>query len=207
MRKNKLYVFLSILTIIFLFGTAAVCTQCGASIDKAIGDLGDNVDEEPQGTEPQGKQPSGTEPDETPPGEELPPDEEQEPEPEPEEEAEEPEEEETKETRLDVVPDETGFIEVTDTFVHSPEGIKVGTSDRIYKDGYISFDITDLTGVEVVSVTLRMDLNREFGDRSYLGNLRIGTLDYGTGPLRMEARDIPAKMLVQYTYPQKLDRK
>jgi len=70
MRKNKLYVFLSILTIIFLFGTAAICTQCGASIDKAIGGLGDNVDEEPPGTEPGGEQPSGTEPGETPPDDE-----------------------------------------------------------------------------------------------------------------------------------------
>ena len=70
MRKNKLYVFLSILTIIFLFGTAATCTQCGANIDKAIGGLGDNVDEEPPGTEPGGKQPSGTEPGETPPDDE-----------------------------------------------------------------------------------------------------------------------------------------
>jgi len=62
MRKNKLYVFLSILTIIFLFGTAAICTQCGANIDKAIGDLGGNVDEESPGTEPGGEQPSDAEP-------------------------------------------------------------------------------------------------------------------------------------------------
>jgi hypothetical protein len=72
MRKNKLYVFLSILTIIFLFGTAAICTQCGANIDKAVGGLGDNIDEEPSGTEPGGEQPSGTEPGETPPGDEPP---------------------------------------------------------------------------------------------------------------------------------------
>jgi len=76
MRKNKLYVFLSILTIIFLFGTAAICTQCGANIDEAVGDLGDDVDEEPPGTEPGGEQPSGTEPGETPPDEEPPLDEE-----------------------------------------------------------------------------------------------------------------------------------
>jgi hypothetical protein len=72
MRKNKLYVFLSILTIIFLFGTAAICTQCGASIDEAVGGLGDDVDEEPPGTEPGGEQPPGTEPGETPPGDEPP---------------------------------------------------------------------------------------------------------------------------------------
>ncbi len=72
MRKNKLYIFLSILTIIFLLGTAAICTQCGANIDEAVGDLGDNIDEEPPGTEPGGEQPSSTEPGETPPDDELP---------------------------------------------------------------------------------------------------------------------------------------
>jgi len=72
MRKNKLYVFLSILTIIFLFGTAAICTQCGASIDETVGGPGDNLDEEPPGTEPGGEQPSGTEPGETPPDDEPP---------------------------------------------------------------------------------------------------------------------------------------
>ncbi|MBC8387483.1 MAG: hypothetical protein H8E13_05470 [Actinobacteria bacterium] len=72
MGKNKLYIFLSILTITFLFGTAAICTQCGANIDKAVGDLGGSVDEEPPGTEPGVKQPSSTEPGETPSGDEPP---------------------------------------------------------------------------------------------------------------------------------------
>ena len=101
---------------------------------------------------------------------------------------------------MGVVPDETGYIEVNENYVF-PGGIHVGTSDNIYSNGYISFDITDLAGAEVVSVTLRMDLDRreygEYGDRSPLGNLRIGTLDYGTGQLSLSARDIPAKMLVQ----------
>ena len=45
MRKNKLYMVLVILTITFLFATAAVCTQCGANIDKAVGGLADDVDD------------------------------------------------------------------------------------------------------------------------------------------------------------------
>ena len=53
-----------------------------------------------------------------------------------------------------------------------------------------------MAGVEVVSANFTMDLDREYGDRSYLGNLRIGTLDYGTD-LGVSDRDIPAKLLVQ----------
>ncbi|MFZ3107162.1 MAG: hypothetical protein WA105_07280, partial [Candidatus Hydromicrobium sp.] len=47
MRKNKLYFFLSILTIIFLFSFAALCTQCGtATEEEKIG-----VEEETAATE------------------------------------------------------------------------------------------------------------------------------------------------------------
>jgi len=304
MRKSKLYIFLSILTVIFLFGTAAICTQCGASIDEAIEDLGGNVDEEPPGTEPGEEQPSDTEPGETPPGD-GPPGEENNP----------PVIEEIEVMGVDIEyaevegmfedlpadPDIEGIpdiifsieaydedgdelqyraydslgaefdvtkidnnnaeffwelseepgpytltVEVSDgkggtdsqlvnmTFIEPPEGTEWGGISEVrldivseetgqiannedwaaradiyvgdgggdrYVNGYISFDITDLTGVEVVSVTLTMDLDREYGDRSYLGNLRIGTLDYGTGPFTVPSsvsiRDIPAKLLVQ----------
>jgi len=56
MRKSKFYIFLAIVTAILLLSTAAICTQCGANIDKAIGGLGGNVDKEPSGTEPGGEQ-------------------------------------------------------------------------------------------------------------------------------------------------------
>jgi len=56
MRKSKFYIFLAVVTAILLLSTAAVCTQCGVNIDKAIGDIRGNVDEEPPGTEPGGEQ-------------------------------------------------------------------------------------------------------------------------------------------------------
>ncbi len=62
MKRNKLYILLILIITVILFGTAAICTQCGANIDKAIGDLGGNVDEESPGTEPGGEQPSDAEP-------------------------------------------------------------------------------------------------------------------------------------------------
>ena len=37
MRKNKLYVILTVLTIIFLFSFAALCNQCGAPIEDKVG--------------------------------------------------------------------------------------------------------------------------------------------------------------------------
>ncbi len=54
-----------------------------------------------------------------------------------------------------------------------------------------------MAGAEVVSATLTMDLYQELGDRSHLGNLRIDTLDYGTGQLSGLDGDISSKLLVQ----------
>ena len=62
MKRNKLYILLTLIITVILFGTAAICTQCGANIDKALGDLGGSVDEESPGTEPGGEQPSDAEP-------------------------------------------------------------------------------------------------------------------------------------------------
>jgi hypothetical protein len=55
-RKNKLYFLLAILTVIFLFGTAAICSQCSQN-------------GEPPGEEPPGTEPVVTPPDEKPPEE------------------------------------------------------------------------------------------------------------------------------------------
>jgi len=45
MRENKLYIVLVILTVTFLFATSAVCSQCGADIDEAVGGLVDDLDD------------------------------------------------------------------------------------------------------------------------------------------------------------------
>jgi len=304
MKRNKLYILLTLIITVILFGTAAICTQCGASIDEAIGDLGGFVEGESPGTEPGGEQPSDTEPGETPPGDEPPYEDNHPPaieeietmgvdveyaeaegmfedlpaDPDIEgipdiifsieaydedgdelqysaydslgaefdvtkidnnnaeffwELSEEPgpytltmevsdgrggtdsqsvnmtfieppegtEWEGISEARLDVVPEETGQIANNEDWATLADiYIGDGGGDR-YVNGYISFNITYLAGVEVVSATLTMDLDRECGDRSYLGNLRIGTLDYGTGPFTVPSsvsiRDIPAKLLIQ----------
>jgi len=54
MRKNKSYIFLAVLTIIFLFGTAAICSQCSQN-------------GEPPGTEPVETPPDGEPTEEEPP--------------------------------------------------------------------------------------------------------------------------------------------
>ena len=97
----------------------------------------------------------------------------------------------------ELVYDETGMIEANGSraitgYVYAGD---MHDSDE-YFNGYISFDISDLTGIEVVSVTLTMNLDSEHGNRSYLGNLRIGTIDYGTGALSASDADIPAELLV-----------
>ena len=103
---------------------------------------------------------------------------------------------EVMETSLGVVPEETGRIGINEDWVVNPDIYIGDSSSDGYVNSYISFDITDLKGVEVVSVTLTMILAEEFGDRSYLGNLEIGTLDYKTGHLSASSGDISAKMLV-----------
>jgi hypothetical protein len=106
--------------------------------------------------------------------------------------------EEVSRQRLYVVPEETGIVATNvDWGASGPIYVGDDEFDR-YLNGYISFDILILAGVEVVSATLTMGIGRESGDRSYLGNLRIGTLDYGTGPLNRTDGDIPAEMLVQF---------
>jgi len=298
MKRNKLYILLALIIFTILFTTAAICTQCGANIDEAIGDLGGNVDEEPPGTEQGGEQPSDTEPSETPPEEplsvegnhppaiveiemggydielfeeegifdEIPISTSEETEDTPisiiatDEDGDElqyraydsqgtsfdvtkidnnnaefywelseevgpytltmevsdassetdsrsidmnfvePPEgaggEDIKEAELSVVKDETGQIAISEDWAGRGD-IYIGDDDGDrYVNGYISFDITDLAGLDVVSVNFNMDLNEECGDRSYLGNFRIGTLDYGTD-LSVSDRDIPAKLLVQ----------
>ncbi len=100
-------------------------------------------------------------------------------------------------SRLDVVPGETGMIANNSDSVM--ESVYIGDlPDNTYFNGYLSFDITGLAGVEVISATLNMNSFEEEGDRSYLGNFRIGTLDYGTGPISRADGDIPAEMLVQF---------
>ena len=59
MRKSKLYTILAVLTIIFLFGTAAICNQCSLK--------GEPPDEETPGTEPPETPPDGKPPEEEPP--------------------------------------------------------------------------------------------------------------------------------------------
>ena len=105
-------------------------------------------------------------------------------------------EEEISEARLDVVPEETGVIATTDDIVVMADIFVGDDGTNKYFNGYISFNITDLAGLEVVSVNFTMELDEEFGDRSYLGNLRIGTLDYGTGHISRSDGDISAKWLV-----------
>ncbi len=64
MRKNKLYIVLVILTITFLFATAAVCTQCGVLGDEGeeAGDTDDNrksADADDSGKEGESKDTNG----------------------------------------------------------------------------------------------------------------------------------------------------
>ena len=107
--------------------------------------------------------------------------------------------EELNETSLETVYNETGYI--SDGGLHPTVGavyVGDGNDPDKYYNAYLSFDISSLTGKEVVSSSLIMNLQSEHGNRSYLGNLRVGTLDYGVGTLSGADADIPAEMIVQF---------
>jgi hypothetical protein len=91
-----------------------------------------------------------------------------------------------KDTTLSVVPDETGMIATNEDRVSTAFFYTGDWTDNDYFNGYISFNIEKLSGKEVLSSTLTMTLNdptNACGERPYLGNLRIGALDYGEGAL------------------------
>lgn len=107
------------------------------------------------------------------------------------------------ETRLGVVMEETGFIMMGEDNHPVFQFVLAGDfpDDNIYASGFVSFDISSLIGVEIVSAYLTMNFDTDFvisGDRSHLGNLRIGVLDYGTGVLSPSAADIPADLIKQF---------
>ncbi|MCJ7471510.1 MAG: hypothetical protein MUP02_01690 [Actinobacteria bacterium] len=104
---------------------------------------------------------------------------------------------ETNEIRLSVVSEETGRTVIGESWANNPDIYIGDSSSDGYVNSYISFDIKGLAGAEIVSVTLTMLLAEEFGNRTYLGDLMIGTMDYGTGLLNESVGDIPSNLLVQ----------
>ncbi|GFP32245.1 hypothetical protein HKBW3S42_00551 [Candidatus Hakubella thermalkaliphila] len=106
-----------------------------------------------------------------------------------------------REVTLSVVGNETGSISTTDLVSNAIVGAGDGALNASIS-GYVSFDITAFAGRTVQSITLTMNPAIESGDRSFLGDLWIGTLDYDTGPLQAAARLIPAVHLA--TFPNRV---
>lgn len=190
MRRNKLYLILAIITIMSLFVTAATCNFCGIQLDTAPSDETKTIpkeeannetgktDKEDEEAETIIEENDGPEIEEAEPGMTV------------------------NELRLPVVPEETGSLPIDDVMVLL-QFVLIGDlgydpEHEAYLNGYISFDISQLEDIEIVSTNLTMALDNENGDRTHLGSLRLGTLDYGTGNLGTAAGTISANMLVQF---------
>jgi len=102
---------------------------------------------------------------------------------------------------LNAVVRETGSINIggsegDDTYTGE---MYIGDSgDNGMSTAHLSFNITDLAGVEVESATLTMEIFEVVGDNiSFLDYLRIATTNYGARPLRVSDASITGNRIAQ----------
>lgn len=93
---------------------------------------------------------------------------------------------------------ETGMISLDRSYCTSGNVYAGDGESNQYFNGYISFDISDLGDVEVISAALIMNNEGAWRGEPFLGSLRLGVLDYGTGALSSSDGNIGAEMLVQF---------
>jgi len=203
MRRNKLFIILAIITALSFFTTALTCNFCGMKLDTAPSEE-ESVTESPVKSEETASKETEEEA-ETVAEEtiaEQTAEEETAEETIEEETVSEESEEEVTTANFDVVSNETGCINIGGyggdaaytNYIYIGDSTDGGSSS-----GFISFDISDIAGAEIVSAMLTMELSEEVGDDwSFLGYLRIGTIDYGTGTLRLSDGNIPANLIGQF---------
>ncbi|MBC8386442.1 MAG: hypothetical protein H8E13_00070 [Actinobacteria bacterium] len=208
MKKKKMFIFLSMIIIICLFGVAASCNLCGVPIE--IGDTSDtntdtsekdisestrqttspteddgqqteqtsqadqettsDTDQEDSGEDGDGEDGDGEDGDGEDEMEDIP---------------------EPTIVTLSPVRDETGCVSADGSLVNRSE-ILVGHSENgnDYR-GYISFDISDLSGKTIDFASLKLQNPQIFEPRAPLRDFRIGIIEYGTGLLSSSVVGIP----------------
>jgi len=167
MGKNEIYIFISILVIVSIFASAALCNQCLAQLGESVDEAKEEeTTEEPEeeiieeATEEATEDESSREEEE----EEITEEEQTEkPEEEPAEEAPQPEEEEPQQastisTELNVKIGEVGYLIREEDVLHPQAAVQyIGdTAKNNPCRGYISYDITPLSGATVESALLRL---------------------------------------------------
>ncbi|MBN1299522.1 MAG: hypothetical protein JW997_07540 [Actinobacteria bacterium] len=225
MKRHILYAVLPLITILLLFVTAATCSFCGIQLDTNTSGQADSGSEhktENNASEPVHVQDTETDESDHANGEDsadentsvdeehlqenddssVENDNDNADEPEADQSADDEEQVDIiEEIVIGVVNNETGCINTGSTSGDAAytEYIFIGDStDGGSVAGFLSFDITGLEGLEIVSAALNMHINEEIGDDlSFLGYLRIGAIQYGTGTLKLSDGNIPAELLIQ----------
>lgn len=96
-----------------------------------------------------------------------------------------PEPEET-ETNVPVVSNEAGYIIWSETIRYPHDSIFAGDSNTDKQcRGYMSFDISGLSGKTIQDASLSMTPEQVWGDPTFLGSLWIDAVDWGAGALTM----------------------
>ncbi len=90
------------------------------------------------------------------------------------------------ETNVPVASDEGGYIVYTATMFYPHNRMFAGDSitDDVCR-GYMSFDISGLSGVTITEASLSMSPEQVWGDPTFMGSLWIDSVDWGTDPLVM----------------------
>ena len=206
MKRKKLYIFISILTSIFLFSTAAICNQCAATPEEEKTvieegeEVGGEVTEEEEENE---KESEETIEEKSKVTEEAKEEKEQTPET---KSGDEPQDKNLASTKLRVEIYESGYLIRNEEVLHKYDFIQyVGDTDHNNPcKGFISYDITPLAGVTIESAILTLAPFRGGGDPSSFYPICLYATSWGTRSLTQSDFAL-AGILVGQSYSENIE--
>ncbi|MEA2016709.1 MAG: hypothetical protein U9O59_08455 [Actinomycetota bacterium] len=103
---------------------------------------------------------------------------------------------------LPVVSDEGGYIVWTASIFYPHNSMFAGDSitDDVCR-GYMSFDISGLSGANVTEAELTMSPEQVWGDPTFMGSLWIDAVDWGSDALQMADFNIPYTSIQSFNDP------
>ncbi len=106
------------------------------------------------------------------------------------------------ETDVPVISNEGGYIIWTASLFYPHNSMFAGDSitDDICR-GYMSFDISGLSGANITEATLSMSPEQVWGDPTFMGSLWIDAVDWGSDALQMADFNIPYTSIQSFNNP------
>jgi len=177
MKEKKLYIFIAIITTIFLFATAALCNQCRRETEEEVSGKIEELEEEIEELKKQlDEEKIGTE-DEIISAEVL-------------------------NIGMHPVASEGGWIEEARGVTYNGPKFYIGDSSN---DGpcraYISFDITKLSGATIESATLTFNLSRELGNPTFIEKFCIDEVYWGKRKIISDDCYLEGHLIEEYIGP------